>query len=76
MKNIKAKMDSATSDMNRMTEDYLKLKSILRSNDAELDRMRKENEKLSMQVTFHPSTYNCPLRKQSVSAANNYRLNI
>jgi len=51
MRIMKQKMDSATSDMTRMTEDYIKLQSVLQQSDAVVDKFKRENEKLKMQVS-------------------------
>lgn len=47
---LRQKMDTATSDMNRMTEDYLKIKTVLQRTDTNNDAVKKENDKLRMQV--------------------------
>ena len=46
------KMAAGTQDMNRITEDYLKQKAVLKENDAVLDSLKRENERLKMQVSL------------------------
>ena len=47
------KMAAGTQDMNRITEDYLKQKAVLKENDAVLDSLKRENERLKMQVSLY-----------------------
>ena len=47
---MEERMSTATADMTRITDDFMKQKEILRENDAILDSLRRENERLKMQV--------------------------
>ena len=42
--------NSATSDMTRITEDYLKQKTVLQETDSVLDGLRRDNDRLRIQV--------------------------
>lgn len=47
---MKHQYDAATVDMNRMTDDYERLKLVLHGSDSTLDDLRQENERLRLQV--------------------------
>jgi len=47
---MEEKMNAGTADMNRLTEDYLKQKNVLIENDKVLDGLKRENDRLKMQV--------------------------
>ena len=51
------KMAAGTQDMNRITEDYLKQKAVLKENDAVLDSLKRENERLKMQVSLYQVSF-------------------
>ena len=51
--------NSATSDMTRITEDYLKQKTVLQETDSVLDGLRRDNDRLRIQV-HTPCCYKLP----------------
>lgn len=51
IKDLRGNLDDAITQMDRTTEDYLKLKKVLEQSDAVTDKLREENDILKAQVT-------------------------
>ena len=60
---MEERMNSATSDMNRITEDYVKQKTVLKETDSVLDGLRRDNERLRIQVSTDCSVIGMSTRR-------------